>query len=75
MSLSSRNTRKVHNTELGDSDFVIDSPSEVTEDSGYDIDASSNTLLENTTNRGNYNPDNYLPSEDDSSLTPEERDL
>ena len=75
MSSSSSNTIKVCNTELGDSDFVIDSPSAFTEDADYEIDASATTLLANMTNHGNPNPDSYLPSEDYSSLTPEERDL
>ena len=75
VSSSSKITRKVHNTELKYSIFAIDSPSEVTEDVDYDIDASATTLLANMTNRGNTNPDSYLTSEDYSSLTPEERDL
>ena len=75
VSASARSTRKVYNTELGDIYFVIDSPSEVTEDMDYDIDASATTLLANMANLGNSNPDSYLPSEDYSSLTREERDL
>ena len=75
VSSSSRSTRKVCNTELENSDFVIDSSSEVTEDADYDIDASATTLLANMTNRGNPKPDSYLHSDDYSSLTPEERDL
>jgi hypothetical protein len=74
-STSSKSTRKVYNTELESSDFVMDSPSEVTEDTDYDIDASATTLLANMTNRGNANSDSYLPSEDYSSLSAEERDL
>jgi hypothetical protein len=74
-STSSKSTRKVYNTELESSDFAMDSPSEVTEDTDYDIDASATTLLANMTNRGNANSDSYLPSEDYSSLSAEERDL
>lgn len=74
-STSSKSTRKVYNTELDSSDFAMDSPSEVTEDTDYDIDASATTLLANMTNRGNANSDSYLPSEDYSSLSAEERDL
>ena len=43
VSLSTRITRKVHNTELGGSDFVIDSLSEVTKYVGYEMDASATT--------------------------------
>jgi hypothetical protein len=75
VSSSSRSTRKVYNTELECSVFVIDSPSEVTEDADYDIDAYTTTFLANMTNRGKPNTDNYLASEDYSSLNPEERDL
>ena len=74
-STSSKSTRKVYNTELESSDFVMDSPSEVTEDTDYDIDASATTLLANMTNRGNANSDSYSPSEDYSSLSAEERHL
>lgn len=74
-STSSKSTRKVYNTELESSDFAMDSPSEVTEDTDYDIDASAITLLANMTNRVNANSDSYLPSEDYSSLSAEERDL
>ena len=45
VSSSSRNTRKVHNIELGDSDSAIDSPADVTEDADYDIDASIATFF------------------------------
>ena len=75
LSASSRSTRKVHNTELGGIDFEIDSPSEVTEYLDYDLDASATAALANMTNRGNSNSDSYLPTEDHSSLTLEEKDL
>ena len=65
----------MHNTKLGGIDFELDSHSEVTEDSYYDVDASTTTLLANMTNRGYSNSDRYLPSEDYSSLTPEEKYL
>ena len=67
VSSSSRSTRNVYNTELGYSDFVLDSPSDVTEDVDYDIDFSPTTLLENMNNRGNPKPDSYFPSDDCSS--------
>ena len=59
----SRSTRKVYSTELGGSGVAIDLLSMVTEDVDYEIDISATTLLENMTNRGNCNPDSYLPSE------------
>ena len=62
MTLSARSSRKGYNTELGDSDFELYSPSQVSEDIDYEIDASKTTLLENMTNHGNSNPDSYLPS-------------
>ena len=74
VSASARRTRKTHNTELGSSDFAIDSLPEVTKDVDYDIDAHATTSLANMTNCGNPKPDSYLPLEDCSSLTPEERD-
>ena len=74
-SVSDRNNRKCYNTELGGTDFEIDSPSEVAEDLDYDIDASATTLLANMINSGKHNSDSYLPSEDYSSLTPKEKDL
>ena len=63
-SLFARSPRKVCNTELEGSDFELDSPSEVTEDPDYDIDASETTLLANMNKRGNSNPESYLPSVD-----------
>ena len=75
VSASYRSTKNVHKTELGGSVFSIDSLSEVTEDFDYDVDASATTLLANMTNHDNFNFDRCLPSEDHSSLTPEERDL
>ena len=39
----------------------------------YDIDASATTLLANMTSLVNYKSYRYLPSEDYSSLTPEEK--
>ena len=75
MSSSARSTRKVCNTKLGGSYFVIDSPPTVAEDVDYDDDVSVTTLLENATKHGNSNSDSCLPSEDYSSLTHEERDL
>ena len=72
-STSTRSTRKVHYTKLGGSDFKQVSTSEVTEDLDYDIDASATTLLANMNNRGNYNSNSYLPSEDYALLTPEKR--
>ena len=75
VSASSRSTRKVCDTELGGGNFVIDSLSDVTEDFNFDIDTYTTTLLENVTNCGNSHSDRHLPSEDYSSLTPEERDL
>ena len=59
VSSSSTSTRKVYNSELECIDFVIDLPSEVTEDEDYDIDASAITLFANMTNRGKPNTDNY----------------
>ena len=47
----------------------------VTKDVDCDVDASATTLLAKMTNRGNSKSDSYLPSEDYSSLTPEEREL
>ena len=41
--------------------FSIDSLSEVTEDFGYDVDASATTLLANMTNHDNFNFDRCLP--------------
>ena len=57
VSVSARSTIKVCRTELGGSDFAIDSLSTVTDDVDYDIDVSAATLLTNMTNHGNYNPD------------------
>ena len=75
VSASARIARKISNTELGGSDFVIDSPSTVTEYVDYEVGASATTLLEKMTNRGNSNPGSYLHSEDFSSLNTEERYL
>ena len=54
---------------------MMDSPSQATEDVNYDIDASATILLGIMTNSSKSNTENYLPSEDYSSLNPEERDL
>ena len=54
VSTSSISTRKIYNTELGGSDFEIDSPSKVADDLDYDTDSSATTLLESMTNRGNF---------------------
>ena len=51
--------------------FELDSPSEVTEDLDYDIDAFAITLLANMTNRGDSDSDSYLHSRDCSSLATE----
>ena len=76
LSVSTRRTRKSHNTELGGSNFAIYSPSDVTEDVDYDIDASASTFFfRKMTTRSNSNSDSYMPSEDYSSLTPEKRCL
>ena len=71
-SVSAKSARKAYQTELGGSGFDIDSPSAVTEDLDYDVDAPATILLGNMTNRGNS--DNYLPSDDYSLLLPEEKD-
>ena len=75
MSASSRITKNFYDAELGGSVFQICLLSEVTEDVDYDIDESVTALLANMTNRGNWNSDSYLSSEDCSSLTPEERNM
>ena len=56
-------------TKLGGSDFEKDS---VTEDIDYDEDASATTLLAKMNNRGNFNPNSYLPLEYYDLLTHEE---
>ena len=43
--MSSKTSRQVYNTEIGDNNFDQDLPSDVTEDSDYDIEASATTLL------------------------------
>ena len=68
-------TKKVHRTELGGSNFEIDSPSEVTEALDYDVHASATTLLANMTNRGDSKSNVYLPSEYYALLSPEEKYL
>ena len=44
--LSTRSTRQFYSTELGSSDFELNSPSEVTEDLDYDVNTSLTMLLE-----------------------------
>ena len=45
--MSSKISRRVCNTEIGDNNFYQDSPSEVTEDFDYDIDTLETTLILN----------------------------
>ena len=73
--MSSIITRKVYNTKLGGSNFELYSLSEFAEDSDYDVYASATILLANMTNRGNSNSDSFLPLEDYSYLTQEEKYL
>ena len=49
--MSSKTSRRVCNTEIGDTNFDQKSPSEVTEYFDYNIDALATTLLEHMTNR------------------------
>ena len=74
-SASARSTRKVYSNELGGSDFELCSPSLITKDLDYYIDASVTTSLENLSDHDNSNAERYLHSKDHTSLTPEAKDL
>ena len=74
VSNQTKNPRRVYTSNIIDYDFHQDSPSEVTEDFEYDIDAPVSTLLANLTNRNNPNSNSYLPSEDFNSLTPQAKE-
>ena len=69
-----KSQRRVHTTEIGNHDFNQDSPSEITEDIEYNIDASASTLLASVTNRSNYSLNSYLSPEDFNSLNPQAKD-
>ena len=66
-------SRNVYVTESNNSDISRDSISDFTEDNiNYDIDASSSTLLINVSNQS---PNNNMPKEDFSTLSPEVRQI
>ena len=58
--VSSKTSRRAHNTEICGNNFDQDSPSEVTEDFNYDIDMSETTFLEHITTREATNTNSYL---------------